>query len=55
MDNYLLSKKNADNPFEFYGFSICDTDNNIEVYLGDISDLFRSFIDYLYNQFAFFV
>ena len=38
MDNYLLSKKNADNPFEFYGFSICDTDNNIEVYLGDISE-----------------
>ena len=38
IDNYLLSKKNADNPFEFYGFSICDTDNNIEVYLGDISE-----------------
>ena len=38
MDSYLLSKNKIDNPFEFYGFSICDTDNNIEVYLGDISE-----------------
>lgn len=38
MDGYLLSKNNTDNPLKFYGFSVCDVENDIEVYLGDISE-----------------
>lgn len=38
MDDYLLSKNNMDNSLSFYGFSVCDKGNNIEVYLGDVSE-----------------
>lgn len=36
LDNFLLSNK--DNDLKFYGFSICDISNNIEIYLGDVSN-----------------